>query len=356
MTLPLSERWLYAKRARRRLASAVAAPYGAATALRRIGYARGWLTSQTAPVSVVSVGSPLIGGGGKTPAVLLCAQILGELGAPSVIVSRGYGRTQQAPVLLSVDDRATAWEAVGDEPAMLLEQLRRAGRHDVRLAIGADRHAALTQSLTRFPGTRLALLDDGLQHLALHRDLDLVLLSKDVEDCAPFPLGALREPLRRLPQGAIFWHHCGDGSAPSREVSGIPCEIGSHYEVGELRQVWPEARDPTVEALSDRTIARRPVVLASAVGRNQNVRILAERHGLEVVHHLALRDHAAFGDEALRALSASGLPLVTTEKDLPRLLPRLQATDYPSTVATLGVAMVLDWGADALRDALKGLI
>jgi len=71
---------------------------------------------------------------------------------------------------------------------------------------------------------------------------------------------------------------------------------------------------------------------------------------------LALRDHAAFGDEALRALSASGLPLVTTEKDLPRLLPRLQATDYPSTVATLGVAMVLDWGADALRDALKGLI
>jgi tetraacyldisaccharide 4'-kinase len=144
-------------------------------------------------VPVVSVGNLSAGGTGKTPLTLFLAEGLESAGWRNAVLSRGYGgRRDVDPMSVEADSNP---RQTGDEPLLMA---RRLGRH--RVVVGRKRHAAALRALSQRPDLRCLLLDDGFQHRALHRDLDLLVLDgvRRWGDGRMLPLGDLREPVESL--------------------------------------------------------------------------------------------------------------------------------------------------------------
>ncbi|MCM2315465.1 MAG: tetraacyldisaccharide 4'-kinase [Thermoanaerobaculia bacterium] len=134
---------------------------------RRALYRAGILSSRRLPRAVVSIGNIAIGGGGKTPATIAIAHALQDRGLRVAILTRGYGgrATDEPGTIVSGVDA----ERFGDEPSLLAKRL--AG---IDVVVGGDRFESGTRYLAAHD-CDVFLLDDGFQHLQLHRDLDIVL-------------------------------------------------------------------------------------------------------------------------------------------------------------------------------------
>src|SRR5687768_14277849 len=159
---------------------------------RRAWYARHPEARRRLSSPVISVGNLAVGGSGKTPVVAMLARWLVSRGERPAILTRGYGRRHAADGVLVVSDRDRVIEPVarsGDEPQMLARAL--AG---VPVLVSSNRYLAGRLAEGRFDCT-VHLLDDGFQHFALERDVDLLLVSRDDLDDTVLPGGRLREPL-----------------------------------------------------------------------------------------------------------------------------------------------------------------
>jgi len=164
-------------------------------ALRHLAYRRGWLKTQRLNRPVVSVGNLSVGGTGKTPLVILMAETLTAGGHRPCILTRGYKRRGKGLIILEPGpERRADPSQVGDEPALLARALP-----SVPIIVSPDRFRAGIIGEERFQAT-VHLLDDGFQHLALYRDLDIVLLdvTRPPSDSALLPAGRLREPWSAL--------------------------------------------------------------------------------------------------------------------------------------------------------------
>ncbi|HEY3270612.1 MAG TPA: tetraacyldisaccharide 4'-kinase [Geothrix sp.] len=142
-----------------------------------------------APVPVVSIGNLSAGGTGKTPLTLFLAEGLEAAGWSNAVLSRGYGgRRTIDPMSVAADSNP---RQTGDEPLLMA---RRLGPE--RVVVGRKRHAAALRALAQRPGLRCLLIDDGFQHRALHRDLNLLVLDgvRLWGNGRMLPLGDLREP------------------------------------------------------------------------------------------------------------------------------------------------------------------
>lgn len=176
--------------------------YGGLMRLRATAYRRGWLPSVRLPVPVVSIGNLTMGGTGKTPMVIEVVRQLQALGRRPVVVSRGYGGEARKPVnLVSDGDRILLdAAAAGDEPRLLAESLT-----GVPVVTGVRRVVAAQYAIEEL-GAEVIVLDDGFQHLALYRDLDLVLFKGPgyLGNGRVFPGGDLREPPAALARASAF--------------------------------------------------------------------------------------------------------------------------------------------------------
>jgi len=163
--------------------------YAAVAAARRLAYARGLYRSVHLPCPVVVVGNLSVGGTGKTPLVCWLAANLARRGYQPGIVTRGYGGTSREARRISASDDPGE---VGDEPILL------ARRSGVPVAIGRDRPAAAR--LLADGGCRVILSDDGLQHYALARDCEIVVIDAERRfgNGRLLPAGPLREAPGRL--------------------------------------------------------------------------------------------------------------------------------------------------------------
>ena len=143
-------------------------------------------------VPVVSVGALVAGGAGKTPAAAWLAERL----PGAWVVARGYRRGAEGPVV-----------RVGGERGDLGDELELLWRRGVSVVSSPDRVAGARAAIER--GARLVLLDDGFQHRALHRDLDVVCIdSRWPDGRGPIPVGARREPWSALGRaGWLWWSH-----------------------------------------------------------------------------------------------------------------------------------------------------
>lgn len=160
------------------------------TSLRRALYRSGIFRSRRPPVPVVVIGNITVGGAGKTPLILHLAQRLAEMGCRPGIVSRGYGANLANPREVGIND---AVEEVGDE-ALLLR--RRSG---MPVFVGRDRVAVASALLAAYPQCQLILCDDGMQHYALRRDLEIAVIDRrGLMNGWLLPAGPLREPASRL--------------------------------------------------------------------------------------------------------------------------------------------------------------
>ncbi|HEY7904903.1 MAG TPA: tetraacyldisaccharide 4'-kinase [Casimicrobiaceae bacterium] len=164
--------------------------YGAIVRARHAAYARGWLASRRVTRPVVVIGNLTAGGGGKTPATVALAHALAARGERPGIVSRGYGGTARGPRAVARDDDPAQ---TGDEALILAAS-------GYPVVIGRDRAAAAEALAARHPECTVILADDGLQHLALARDVEIVVVDagRGFGNGRLLPAGPLREPLSRL--------------------------------------------------------------------------------------------------------------------------------------------------------------
>lgn len=174
----------------RYLAAPLAPLYGAVVRARNRSFDDHPERAVRAAVPVVSVGNLSAGGTGKTPLTLFLAEGLEAAGWTNAVLSRGYGgRRDIDPMSVEPDSNP---RQTGDEPLLMA---RRLGSQ--RVVVGRKRHAAALRALSQRPGLRCLLLDDGFQHRALHRDLDLLVLDgvRLWGNGRMLPLGDLREPV-----------------------------------------------------------------------------------------------------------------------------------------------------------------
>jgi tetraacyldisaccharide 4'-kinase len=172
------------------LAAPLAPFYGAAVRARNRSFDAHPERAVRLGVPVVSVGNISTGGTGKTPLTLFLAEALEAAGCRNAVVSRGYGGHRDVDPM-SVEPDSNPRE-VGDEPLLMA---RRLGPH--RVVVGRKRQGAALRALAQRSELRCLLLDDGFQHRALHRDLDLLLLDgvRRWGNGRMLPRGDLREPM-----------------------------------------------------------------------------------------------------------------------------------------------------------------
>ncbi len=176
--------------------------YGGLMILRAWCYRIGLCKRHRLPVPVISIGNLTLGGTGKTPLVMYVVRQLQANGMKPAIVSRGYGGTAKKRVNVVSDTKSILLDpiAAGDEPRLLAESLP-----NVPVLTGPKRVEVGWYAIDKFQCDCI-VLDDGFQHLAVERDLDLVLFSARtlVGDGWVFPGGLLREPLSSLKRAHGF--------------------------------------------------------------------------------------------------------------------------------------------------------
>jgi tetraacyldisaccharide 4'-kinase len=159
--------------------------------LRRAAYRAALLKQHRVRVPVVVVGNITVGGTGKTPLTLWLTGLLSQAGFSPGIVSRGHGGTVRRPHRVAADDDCARF---GDEPVLLARRSR------CPVYIGWDRVAASRALLAAHPACDVLVSDDGLQHYALARDVELIVIDAErgFGNGCMLPAGPLREPRARL--------------------------------------------------------------------------------------------------------------------------------------------------------------
>lgn len=165
--------------------------FGSIVAIRRKLYTKGWFKTHQLSVPVIVVGNITAGGGGKTPMVIWLANHLKSLGYKPGIVSRGYGGKRKVEPMYVTANANPA--ATGDEPLLMAKKTQ------LPVMVGKDRVQA-AKAIIKHYGVNVIVADDGLQHLALGRDAEIVMLDAKwrTGNHQMIPAGPLREPLERL--------------------------------------------------------------------------------------------------------------------------------------------------------------
>ena len=168
--------------------------YGAVMAVRRVFYEQGWLPSYRITRPVIVVGNLTVGGTGKTPFVAWLAEKLTERGLRVGILSRGYGSNSTVP---RVVEPSSPWQQVGDEPLLLRQ------RTGCDVVVSVDRAAGAQLLVQR--GADVIVADDGLQHLRLAREVEIVVVdgARGFGNGRLLPAGPLREPASRAAQANL---------------------------------------------------------------------------------------------------------------------------------------------------------
>jgi tetraacyldisaccharide 4'-kinase len=329
------EAWLQRQWAAPRLAaSLVLQPlsllYRVLSELHRLPYVTGLRRARHAPRPVIVVGNLVAGGAGKTPTVLALVQQLQALGRRPGVISRGHGRAATGVQLVTRDSSAAE---VGDEP--LLIHLR----SKAPVAVGRDRLAAAQALCEAQPEVDLLISDDGLQHRALARELQvLVFDDRGAGNGRLLPAGPLRERLpRRVPPRTLVLYTHGAASTP------LPGVIGRRRLAGLAPLAGWWAGEPA-DAQAWARLAERPVWAAAGLARPEPFFAMLEAQGLQLMR-LPLPDHARFDplpwpDDAL--------DVVVTEKDAVKLHPARCGTTR-IWVATLDFDVPTDFAHQLLQ-------
>ena len=280
-----------------RLLWPVAALFGGLAALRRALYRLQLLQAERVAVPVIVVGNVVAGGSGKTPVVIALARHLQARGVRVGVVSRGYGR-------LSSDCREVLSDSavadVGDEPALIHRATR------VPVFVAARRIDAARQLLARYPQTQAILCDDGLQHLSLHRDLEICVFDdRGIGNGWLLPAGPLREP---WPRAVDLVLHSG----------AWPAFAGCRAQ----RALAPFALRADGSRVALNQLAGRnakPLLAVAAIAHPENFFAMLRALGLPLARTLALPDHYDF-DSWLRT-DYGAYSVICTEKDALKLWP-----------------------------------
>lgn len=264
-------------------------------AWRRRRFLDGRVPVFRADVPVIIVGNLIAGGAGKTPVVIALVEALRARGRSPGVVTRGYGGSGASEPRFAEADADPA--CVGDEPVLI------ARRTGAPVAVHANRAAAVRALRNRHPEIDVIVCDDGLQHYALARDVELVVYdARGAGNGAHLPAGPLREAVDR-PRSATVFAGCAvdPALAAGAPAFAVPVEPAGLYALGR-----PE------EALDSGLLAGRPVCAYAGIAHPDKFFATLRALGAKVDAHL-LPDHAAFDADSFA--DAGDALIVITEKD-----------------------------------------
>lgn len=303
------------------VARGAAALYGAGAASRRAWYQRGWGRVMRLPAPVISVGNLAVGGTGKTPLVAYLARELQKKGLKVVILSRGYGGQSRQATCISDGFRVLVRPPVaGDEAFLLARDLP-----GVPVYTGRCRYEAGLLAWRRHQPD-LFLLDDGLQHFQLHRDLELVLLDAEepLGNGRLLPAGPLRESPEVLQLADIL---VLSRYRPERH-QGTLARLSTQFPGQEIltASIQPEGlyRYPGGERLPFTALGATPVLAFAGLARPQVFRETLTELEAKLTGWRAFPDHHPYRDDDIQELVATAQAggakaLLTTAKDWARL-------------------------------------
>lgn len=269
---------------------------------------------------IVVVGNLVVGGTGKTPTVIALTQALTGKGWRPGIISRGYGvdigsqaRTGQGELQA---------EQFGDEPALIARATH------CPIAVHPKRVQALQALLRDFPSVNVVIADDGLQHLALPRDLIVIVQdARGLGNGRLLPAGPLREPASRLRDAhTLVTNLTAQGIDASAAAAPLPPETqrtdtSATAQAG--REVIMRLQAVSVTQLTTGRClpwsdwlalqAGRSAAALAAIGQPARFFAMLQQQGLTLAQTLALPDHAPLDADSLKAMQADSV--LVTEKD-----------------------------------------
>jgi tetraacyldisaccharide 4'-kinase len=265
--------------------------YGVLLVLRRWAYATGLAKTERLPAWVIVVGNVVAGGAGKTPMTMALVKHLVAQGLRVGVISRGHGRRTHATCAVQVN---SAPQDVGDEPLLIRQST------GVPVWVGASRADAGRQLLQAHPEVQVIVCDDGLQHLALARDVELCVMDeRGVGNGWLLPAGPLREA---WPRPVNLLVHTGRSA-----LSGgfqAPRQLADHA----LRS------DGQTVALQD--LKNQALRAVAGLARPEAFFEMLRQKGLTLASTTAVPDHHHYGDWRT---SDDSTPLLCTEKDAAKL-------------------------------------
>ena len=227
---------------------------------RRLLYSAGWLSTYRAPVPVIVVGNITVGGSGKSPLVVALAQRLKDTGYHVGIVCRGYkAGTQDQPVMPLEVDASTPTHLAGDEAVMIAQATA------CPVVVDKRRGSAIKHLLQQHK-VDVVLSDDGLQHYAMARDIEIVVVSEFAGFGNGFllPAGPLREPVSRLSTVDFVvrsrtnsaQRDSGDTSIDVTRTDSLPASDGNKVfaytlQIDELVRLDEQQRVPLADVRKD---------------------------------------------------------------------------------------------------------
>ncbi|QDD63659.1 tetraacyldisaccharide 4'-kinase [Herbaspirillum seropedicae] len=270
--------------------------FGALSGVRRLLFALGVKRSERLPVPVVVVGNIFVGGTGKTPFAIWLIEALRAAGYTPGVISRGYGGGAQQTVEVSATSAAAQ---VGDEPLLIAQ------RTGAPLVVGRRRVQAARALLAAHPQVDVLVSDDGLQHYAMARDIEIVLSdARGVGNGWLLPAGPLREPASRRRDFSVL--NVGSSGVAGAAPAGVHAMQLLATEAVQLAP--PAARKPLAR------MGEGGLRLAALAGIGNPERFFAtlQAAGLSFSRH-PLPDHYDFAVDPFAGLAAD--VILITEKD-----------------------------------------
>jgi tetraacyldisaccharide 4'-kinase len=336
----------------RLIASCCSLMYIVGVQLRLLFYRWGLLRKQVLQARVISIGNITLGGAGKTPVAGYLASRLREKGHRVGILSRGYKRESKGVnIITNGHTPCLDWSQAGDEPYLLARRLS-----GVPVVVGKNRANAGQKAIDTF-GTDALLLDDGFQHLQLHRDIDILVIdaSNPFGNNRVFPAGTLREPKGNVKRADLLWLTRVDQAVDPSDLIHTLRKI--HPEAGLVESIYHPLglRNHASGSTVDLSILKGSRVvpfcgIANPLSFEKTITDL----GAEVVQRFTFPDHHPFTVSDIqtiqkRASERAASFTITTEKDGVRIPPEIES---PMPIYELIIEVQITRGEDDLEKKL----
>ena len=282
--------------------------YGLLIMLRQVLYKTGVLSSYRAPIPVMVIGNITVGGSGKTPLIISLVEYLQQQGVRVGVISRGYGGDRaQMPTLVTKESLPSA---VGDEPCLIVSLT------SVPMSVCPNRKQAIETLLQTHPDLQLIIADDGLQHYALQRDIEWIVVdsARGFGNQQLLPTGFLREPVSRLKDATVIYHKKPEQVIDANNYlkdhlkNDLTKQLTMHLCPDVLSPLWFDAGN----AQNSVPMAGSQVHAVSGIGYPQRFFDTLLGLGFDVIAH-PYPDHYDFNLTDL--LQYTDYPIVVTGKD-----------------------------------------
>ena len=291
--------------------------------LRLLAYKKGWLKTKRVITPVISVGNMTVGGTGKTPVVDLLVKELQRLKKQPAVLSRGYKRKDPSSQrrLLFCEEKMVDPAFFGDEPYLLAQW-----NPEVPVYVGTSR--IITAGLAeKYDHPDILLLDDAYQHLAIHRDLNLLLIDAEqgLGNGHLLPFGVLREPVNQwIRADAIILTKTNLVSSDIvlqvlKHELQVNCPVFNFkYEIKGITRLDGKTQ------LNLNEIINKRVLITSGIAQPKGFESLLEQQNIEIVGNIEFPDHHEYCKKDVQKIfdqqqTLKPEYLLTTEKDAVKL-------------------------------------